>query len=54
MLRIGATFTLLTKYRHTTLGKVRSINTTRKEWRFLFRHLLLDLAVASIGNNFAA
>ena len=50
----GATFTLPTKYRDSTLCKIRGLNTTRNEvWRFQPRHLLLDLAVESIGNNFA-
>ena len=55
MLRKGATFTLPTKYRYSTLCKIRGLNTTRHEvWRFQPRHLLLDLAVESVGNNFAA
>ena len=55
MLRKGATFTLPPKYRYSTLCKIRGLNTTRNEvWRFQPRHLLLDLAVESTGNNFAA
>ena len=44
MLRKGATFTLPTKYRDSTLCKIRGLNTTRnKVWRFQPRHLCLTL-----------
>ena len=44
MLRKGATFTLPTKYRDSTLCKIRGLNTTRNEvWRFQPRHLCLTL-----------
>lgn len=56
MLRKGATFTLPTKSRYANImqGSRHKYYPKSEAWRFLPRHPLLDLAVESTGNNFAA
>ena len=47
MLRKGATFTLPTKCRHANIMQGSRNKYYPTVWRFLPRHLLLDLAVES-------